>query len=111
MGVSQDSPGVTLMGASETDREDALSDYVLPTLQIGGEKLSNFPVRIRKFKMTRFSTNGAGLLHFDANVDVMIGVDFLMLNRVYVARREHKMYFTPYTAEEKKAILDRRASN
>ena len=106
LGISPESPGVTLVAnsASGEARKDALSDYVLQTLQIGGEKLSNFPIKIQEFKIAKPPDTGSRINRNDENVEVSIGTDFLMLNRVYIAPREHKMYFTPYTAEEKRAI-------
>ncbi len=106
MGLSEDSPDVTpgrelTFGLKKT----IASNYILKSLQIGGEKLTHFPIEIADFRLKLNEPTGSHITRNDQAVEASIGLDFLFRNHVYIAKRDGKMYFTPYTGEQTKAIM------
>ena len=50
------------------------------SLQIGGEAVKNAPVRVADVDL--------------GDIDMLIGIDFFLMHRVYVANSQHRVYFT-----------------
>jgi tetratricopeptide (TPR) repeat protein len=80
-GIKPSSPGVVPAGAS-IGIGAAFQTYVAPvsSFKIGDEEIKNTRVRI-------------GALDF-GKADMLIGADFFLAHRIYVANGEHKLYFT-----------------
>ena len=81
-GVTPDSPGVVPAGESHGIGRRAVKTWIapFPSFRIGDEEVRNTHLRI-----------GAGTM---LNVDMLIGADFFLSHRVYVANSQHKLYFT-----------------
>jgi tetratricopeptide (TPR) repeat protein/predicted aspartyl protease len=81
-GVTPDSPGVVAAGASNGIGRRVVKTWIAPfsSFKIGDEQVLNTHLRI-----------GAGtMLH----VDMLIGADFFLSHRIYVANSQRKLYFT-----------------
>jgi tetratricopeptide (TPR) repeat protein/predicted aspartyl protease len=80
-GVKLDSPQVTAVGDLRLWSGIAKS-YItrFSRFKIGDEEIRNVQVRITDFGM--------------ANVDMILGADFFLAHRIYVANSQQKMYFT-----------------
>jgi tetratricopeptide (TPR) repeat protein len=80
-GVKLDSPQVTAVGDLRLGSGIARS-YItrFSRFKIGDEEIRNVQVRIADFGMP--------------NIDMLLGVDFFLAHRIYVANDQRKMYFT-----------------
>jgi tetratricopeptide (TPR) repeat protein/predicted aspartyl protease len=81
-GVRPDSPGVVPAGASGGLGRGTYATYIAPfsTFKIGGEEIKNTRLRIGDTQL--------------AIADMLIGADFFLSHRIYVANSQHKLYFT-----------------
>jgi tetratricopeptide (TPR) repeat protein/predicted aspartyl protease len=81
-GIKPDSPGVEPGGYWRGIGRGAMQTWVAPfeSFKIGDEEISHARVRI-------------GALELD-NADMLIGADFFLSHRIYVARSQRKLYFT-----------------
>jgi tetratricopeptide (TPR) repeat protein/predicted aspartyl protease len=82
-GISPDSPGVVPGGSSSGVGREVVKTWVAPvgSFKIGDEEIRN--TRLRFAETDLF-----------ANVDMLIGADFFLSHRVYVASSQKKLYFT-----------------
>lgn len=81
-GVTPDSPGVIPAGYSRGIGRHIVKTWLAPfdAFAIGGEQINHSKLRI-------------GDLGMD-DVDMLIGADFFLSHRVYVANGEHRLFFT-----------------
>jgi tetratricopeptide (TPR) repeat protein len=81
-GVTPDSPGVVPAGASNGIGRRVVKTWIAPfaSFKIGDEEVRNTHLRI-----------GAGMM---LDVDMLIGADFFLSHRIYVANSQRKLYFT-----------------
>jgi tetratricopeptide (TPR) repeat protein len=82
VGIKPDSPGVVYAGASHGIGNNMISSYIAPfsSFKIGDEEIRNTRLRIADIDVP--------------NVDMLIGPDFFLSHRIYVANSQHKLYFT-----------------
>jgi tetratricopeptide (TPR) repeat protein len=80
-GIKPDSPGVVPAGVS-IGIGATFPTYMAPfsSFKIGDEEIKNTRLRIGAFDFR--------------NADMLIGADFFLAHRIYVANGEHKLYFT-----------------
>ena len=81
-GVKPDSPGVTRAGTSYGVGQGYVQTWIAPfqSFRIGDEEIRNTHLRI-------------GDVHLQI-ADMVIGADFFLSHRIYVASSERKLYFT-----------------
>ena len=81
-GVTPDSPGVVSAGASYGIGRTTFATYIAPfsSFKVGEEEIKNARLRIGDIDTT--------------DADMLIGADFFLSHRVYVANSQHKLYFT-----------------
>jgi tetratricopeptide (TPR) repeat protein/predicted aspartyl protease len=81
-GVKPDSPGVVDAGYSHGIGRAMVKTYIGPfaSFKIGGEEIRNTRLR--------FGETGV------EKADMLLGVDFFLSHRIYVARSQNKLYFT-----------------
>ncbi len=81
-GVSVDAPGVVAAGQSFGIGRQSVQTWIAPfaSFKIGDEEIRNTKLRIE-----------ASLMR---DVDMLIGADFFLSHRIYVATSQRKLYFT-----------------
>ena len=81
-GIKPESPGVVPAGESSGIGRGVYATYIAPfaSFKIGEEEIKN----------TRLRFGGIEL----PNADMLIGADFFLSHRIYVANSQHKLYFT-----------------
>jgi tetratricopeptide (TPR) repeat protein/predicted aspartyl protease len=81
-GITPDSPGVVAAGTSFGIGRQPVRTWIAPfaSFKVGDEEIRNTHLRIGE-TLTR-------------DVDMLIGVDFFLSHRVYVANSQRKLYFT-----------------
>jgi tetratricopeptide (TPR) repeat protein/predicted aspartyl protease len=81
-GIKVDQPGVTFAGLSHGIGSRPVKTWVAPfsSFKIGGEEIRNTRLRIGEFSLS------VG--------DMLIGADFFLSHRIYVASSQRKLYFT-----------------
>jgi tetratricopeptide (TPR) repeat protein len=81
-GVRVDSPGVTDAGLSRGIGQRMVRTWIAPfaSFKLGDEEIRN----------TRLRIGGPGL----DTVDMLIGADFFLSHRIYVASKQHRLFFT-----------------
>jgi predicted aspartyl protease/tetratricopeptide (TPR) repeat protein len=81
-GIKPDSPGVVSAGRSGGFGRSTYATYIAPfsSFKLGGEEIKNARLRI----------GDTDLL----DADMLIGPDFFLSHRIYVANSQHKIYFT-----------------
>jgi tetratricopeptide (TPR) repeat protein/predicted aspartyl protease len=84
-GIRPDSPGVKFLGVSNIEGRP-LKVWVAPvdSFQIGGEKVTHTHLLIMEYDPTVS----------EAFPDLMLGSDFFLSHRIYVAYSQNKLYFT-----------------
>jgi len=82
VGVKPDSPGVVYAGATHGIGRNTIPSYIAPfsSFKIGDEEIRNTRLRIADIDLP--------------NADMLIGPDFFLSHRIYVANSQHKLYFT-----------------
>jgi tetratricopeptide (TPR) repeat protein/predicted aspartyl protease len=82
IGIKPDSPGVVFAGASSGFGANTMATYIAPvsSFKIGDEEIRNTRLRIGDIDLP--------------NSDMLIGADFFLSHRVYVANSQHQLYFT-----------------
>jgi tetratricopeptide (TPR) repeat protein len=88
-GVKPTDPGVTHgEGARGIAIDSKLETWIAPfaSFKLGDEEIKNTRLRIGDFRMR----NGGNL----DEVDMLLGADFFLSHRVYVAKGQHKLYLT-----------------
>jgi tetratricopeptide (TPR) repeat protein/predicted aspartyl protease len=83
-GISTSGPGVAPAGLSGGVGPQLVNTWLAPvqSLEIGQEKILGTKLRI------------GGLEHSVGRPDMLIGADFFLSHRIFVARSQHKLYFT-----------------
>ncbi len=81
-GIKPDSPGVVGAGASHGFGRGTFATYIAPfsSFKIGDEEIKNTQLRIGDIDLPF--------------ADMLIGADFFLSHRIYVANSQHKLYFT-----------------
>jgi tetratricopeptide (TPR) repeat protein len=82
VGIKPDSPGVVYAGQAYGIGRNTIPNYIAPfsSFKIGDEEIRNTRLRIADIDLP--------------NADMLIGPDFFLSHRIYVANRQHKLYFT-----------------
>ena len=82
VGIRPDSPGVVNGGMSFGLGKDFFATYLAPIsgFRIGQEEIRNTRIRIGDIEV--------------ANADMLIGADFFLSHRIFVANSQKKLYFT-----------------
>jgi len=81
-GIKPDSPGVVSAGASYGIGRSTFASYIAPfsSFKVGDEEIKNTRLRIGDIDLP--------------NADMLIGADFFLSHRIYVANSQEKLYFT-----------------
>ena len=81
-GIKPESPGVVNAGRSYGIGKSTFANYIAPfsSFKIGDEEIKNTRLRIGDIDLP--------------NADMLIGADFFLSHRIYVANSQHKLYFT-----------------
>jgi tetratricopeptide (TPR) repeat protein len=81
-GIKPDSPGVVSAGASYGIGRSTYATYIAPfsSFKVGDEEIKNTRLRIGDIDLP--------------NADMLIGADFFLSHRIYVANSQQKLYFT-----------------
>jgi tetratricopeptide (TPR) repeat protein/predicted aspartyl protease len=81
-GIRPDSPGVVSAGTSYGIGKRTFANYIAPfaSFKIGDEEIKNTRLRIGDIDLQ--------------SADMLIGADFFLSHRIYVANSQHKLYFT-----------------
>jgi tetratricopeptide (TPR) repeat protein/predicted aspartyl protease len=81
-GIKPDSPGVVSAGTSYGIGRSTFASYIAPfsSFKIGDEEIKNTRLRIGDIDLS--------------SADMLIGADFFLSHRIYVANSQHKLYFT-----------------
>ena len=81
-GIKPDSPGVVSAGTSYGIGKNTFASYIAPfaSFKIGDEEIKNTRLRIGDIELPY--------------VDMLIGADFFLSHRIYVANSQRKLYFT-----------------
>jgi predicted aspartyl protease len=81
-GIKPESPGVVSAGASHGIGRSTFASYVAPfsSFKVGDEEIKNTRLRIGDIDLP--------------NADMLIGADFFLSHRIYVANSQNKLYFT-----------------
>jgi tetratricopeptide (TPR) repeat protein/predicted aspartyl protease len=82
-GITPDSPGVVYAGESHGIGRGLIKTWVAPfeSFKVGDEEVRHTRLRIGDFDL-------------DTDTEMLIGADFFLSHRVYVASSQHKLYFT-----------------
>lgn len=82
VGIKPDSPGVTYAGEFYGIGRNTMPTYIAPfaSFKMGEEEIRNTRLRIADIDLS--------------NADMLIGADFFLSHHIYVATRQHKLYFT-----------------
>jgi tetratricopeptide (TPR) repeat protein/predicted aspartyl protease len=91
VGITPGSPGVAFLGTGEGIGSEAVKTWSAPvaTFQLGGEKVQNAHLLMADFEpQRRIGEVGSDF------PDVILGDDFFLSHRIYVAYSQKKLYFT-----------------
>ncbi len=82
VGIKPDSPGVVSAGSTWGFGSNTFPSYIAPfsSFKIGEEEIRNTRLRIADIDLP--------------NADMLIGPDFFLSHRIYVANSQHRLYFT-----------------
>jgi tetratricopeptide (TPR) repeat protein len=82
VGIKPDSPGVVSAGPMYGIGKNLIPTYIapFPSFKIGDEEIQNTRLRIADIDLP--------------NADMLLGPDFFLSHRIYVANGQHKLYFT-----------------
>lgn len=91
LGITPSSPGVTFLGTVTGIGPAVTKVWVAPidSFQIGGEKVEHTHLPIGNLRPDR-STGHVS----DTDPDMLLGDDFFLSHRIYVAYSQNKLYFT-----------------
>jgi predicted aspartyl protease len=83
-GITPDSPGVTFLGTGSGIGGAAEKMWVAPvdSFQLGGEKVEHAHLLVADYHTT------------ESSPDMLLGEDFFLSHRIYVAYSQSKLYFT-----------------
>lgn len=81
-GVTPDSPGVAPAGRAPGGGTGGIRTWIAPfaSFKIGDEEIRNTRLRIGALRLS--------------DADMLLGADFFLSHRIYVANSQHKLYFT-----------------
>jgi tetratricopeptide (TPR) repeat protein len=81
-GIKPDSPGVVYAGTTFGIGKDTITSYIAPfaSFKIGDEEIKNTRLRIADIDLP--------------HADMLLGADFFLAHRIYVANSQRKLYFT-----------------
>lgn len=81
-GIKPDSPGVVSAGTAYGIGRNTFASYIAPfsSFKVGDEEIKNTRLRIGDIDLP--------------NADMLIGADFFLSHRIYVANSQHRLYFT-----------------
>jgi tetratricopeptide (TPR) repeat protein len=81
-GITPDSPGVVYAGESFGVGKTTFRSYIarFDSFKIGQEEVKNAKLRIGDIELS--------------GIDMILGADFALSHRIYMANSQHKMYFT-----------------
>jgi predicted aspartyl protease len=98
LGLTQDSPGVTLSGTHGGIGAKSVDDWIAPlqSFVIGDEAISDTTIRFANLWKDATHTFGGSQVprKFETMQAMLLGADFLRSHRVLVANSQRKMYFT-----------------
>jgi tetratricopeptide (TPR) repeat protein len=82
-GIKPDSPGVAFAGVSHGVGRGLVKTWIAPfnSFKVGDEEIRNTRLRIGDFEL-------------GGNMEMLIGADFFLSHRIYVASSQGKLYFT-----------------
>ncbi len=82
VGIKPGSPGVVYAGPAHGIGRNTIPSYIAPfsSFKIGDEEIRNTRLRIADIDLP--------------DADMLIGPDFFLSHRIYVANSQHKLYFT-----------------
>ena len=82
IGVTPTSPGVVFAGAAQGIGRRMINTWIAPitSLEVGQEQIKNARIRVGDMDLE--------------DADMLIGADFFLSHRVYVANSQHKLYFS-----------------
>ena len=82
-GIKTDSPGVVFAGMSHGIGRGAVKTWIAPfeSFKVGDEEIRHTHLRIGDFELSH-------------DMEMLIGADFFLSHRVYVASSQHRLYFT-----------------
>jgi hypothetical protein len=99
-GVAIESPGITSVGKIHGFGASAVDAYsaVFPTLTLGDEKITNARLEIADMmgwrKEAQIGSHIATAIDDDLEPQMLVGADFFLSHRVYVARSQGLIYFS-----------------
>jgi predicted aspartyl protease len=79
----------------------------IDSVAIGGETMQNYPIVIANTKRSLGAPTGSNISEVVYSANVLIGTEFFQVNHVFIAYGEQKIYYTPYTPEQRKAAIER----
>lgn len=79
----------------------------IESVVIGAETMKNYPVVIANTKRSMGRPTGSNLNELVDSANVLIGTEFFQINHVYIAYGEEKIYYTPYSDDERHAVQNR----
>jgi tetratricopeptide (TPR) repeat protein len=81
-GITPETAGVLPAGFTRGIGQGAIKTYIAPfdTFKIGDEEVTHTKLRIGDLRIE--------------NAEMLIGADFFLSHRIYVANKQHKLYFT-----------------
>lgn len=77
-GITDMKPSGRVYGAGRGDVESWIA--VANKFELGGETISNIRMEVANFSVDEF--------------DMLLGIDFFLSHRIYVSKKQHRMYFT-----------------
>jgi tetratricopeptide (TPR) repeat protein len=82
VGIKPDSPGVVYAGSTTGIGKNTIPNYIAPfaSFKIGDEEIRNTKLRIADTDI--------------GEADMLLGTDFFLSHRIYVANSQHQLYFT-----------------
>jgi tetratricopeptide (TPR) repeat protein/predicted aspartyl protease len=87
VGIKPDSPGVVSGGDTVGLGRNSVATYIAPfaSFKIGNEEIKNVRLRIGDISFGDIGSK---------NAEMLVGADFFLSHRVYVANSQNKLYFT-----------------
>jgi tetratricopeptide (TPR) repeat protein/predicted aspartyl protease len=92
IGITPSSPGVTFLGTGGGIGMGAVKMWIAPvaSFQLGGEKVEHAHLLIADLE----PRHPVGYVSDSETPDMLLGDDFFLSHRIYVAYSQHKIYFT-----------------
>jgi len=112
LGIHRDTPGVVATSDNaDAKRYEDFSSYRISSIAIGGEEMRNYPIWIIWGMANELESHRWSKLDFDPHLDsdweaptlMLLGMDFIIHNRIYISYQNHFLAFTPYSARDSSA--------